>query len=261
MTRVDMPLIDCHTHIGHLPGVVGDVYGPEDLIYLQDHEGARYMLVSSASASTVGRAQGMAETLAMVERYGDRLGAMLWVNPHDPDWMEDVPVAAAHGFGGISIHPVMDHYAVDRAALDDVFAVAQAHDWPILTHADTDGSPMASACYEPLIRAYPGVPLILEHLRPGAIPLARRYENVYLDTAYVEAWMVAVGVAAVGATKVLFGSDACEGFDVGRAPGRVRPRRSYAGLIAALQERGIDDADLERICYTNVKGLFRLQHV
>jgi predicted TIM-barrel fold metal-dependent hydrolase len=219
------------------------------------------MLVSSASTSTIGRAQGMAETLAMVERYGDRLGAMLWVNPHDPGWAEDVPVAAAHGFRGININPVMDHYAVERTALDGVFAIAQEHGWPILTHADTDATPMAAACYEPLIRAYPQVPLILEHLRPGAIPLARRYENVYLDTAYVDAWMVEVGVAAAGATKVLFGSDACEGFDVGRTPGRIRPRRSYAGLIAALQERGIGDTDLEMILYRNARALFGLTDV
>jgi predicted TIM-barrel fold metal-dependent hydrolase len=230
-------------------------------VYLQDHEGVRYMLVSSASTSTIGRGCGMAEMLAMVARYGERLGAMLWANPHDPAWAEDVPVAAAHGFRGLKIHPVLDHYAVTPEALDGVFACARAQGWPILTHADVDGSPMAAAPYEPLLRAYPDVPLILAHLRPGAIPLARRYENVYLDTTYVDAWMVEVGLAALGAGKLLFGSDACEGFDVGRVPGRVRPRRSYAGLIAALHERGITDADLERICYTNTKELFGLDGV
>lgn len=261
MTRVDVPLIDCHTHIGHLPGVVGEVFGPEDLIHIQEREGARYMLVSSASTSAIGRGRGMAEMLAMGERYGDRLGAMLWVNPHDPDWAEDVPVATAQGFHGIKIHPLLDHYAVTREALDAVFAHARDHGWPVLTHADVDGTPMASACYEPLIRAYPDVPLILAHLRPGAIPLARRYENVYLDTTYVEAWMVEVGLAALGASKLLFGSDACEGFDVGHAVARERPPRSYAGILAGYRARGITEAALEQLCYTNAKRLFNVQHV
>ena len=53
MTQMDLPLIDVHTHIGHLPGAVGDVYTAEDLCYICDHEGARFMLVSSASATTV----------------------------------------------------------------------------------------------------------------------------------------------------------------------------------------------------------------
>ena len=220
--RIDLPLIDCHTHIGRLPGVVGECFTPEDLIYICEHEGARLMLVSSASATTVGQHFGALETIAMVKQHGDRLGGMLWINPHDPAWAEDVPLAEESRFFGIKIHPVLDHYAVTRAALDEVFACAQHYQWPILTHTDVDGTPMSAACYEPLIRAYPQVPLILAHLRLGAIPLAKRYENVYLDTTYVDPVMVEIGLDALGAGKLLFGSDAAEGFDVGRPPAAAR---------------------------------------
>jgi predicted TIM-barrel fold metal-dependent hydrolase len=255
---VEMPLIDGHTHIGRLPGVVGDIYTSEDLCYICEQEGARFMLVSSATATTVGRRAATEETIAAVQAHGDRLGGMLWVNPHDPAWAEDVPLAAAHGFYGIKIHPVLDHYAVTRAALDDVFACAREHRWPILTHTDVDGTPMDAASYEPLIRAYPDVALVLAHLRWGAIPLAKRYENVYLDTTYVDAPRVEIGVDALGPSKLLFGSDAAEGFDVGRPPGHVRPRRSYAGLVQGLRERGISDAALEQILYQNARALFHI---
>ena len=253
---LDLPLIDCHTHIGRLPGAVGDVYTPDDLCYICEHEGARFMLVSSASATTVGQRFATEETIVMVRLHGDRLGGMLWVNSHDPAWVEDVGRAVEHGFYGLKIHPVLDHYAVTQAALDEVFACAQQHRWPILTHTDHDGTPMEAACYEPLIRAYPDVVLVLAHLRWGAIPLAKRHENVYLDTTYVDARTVEIGVDALGPSKILFGSDAAEGFDVGRPPGRVRPRRSYANLIQALRERGIPDAALEQICYRNARALF-----
>jgi predicted TIM-barrel fold metal-dependent hydrolase len=256
---IDVPLIDCHTHIGHLPGVVGEVFTPEDLIYISEREGARLMLVSSASATTIGRSYATQEVVAMVERYGDRLGGMLWVNPHDRAWAEDVGLAAQQSFYGLKIHPVLDHYAVDRAALDDVFACARQHRWPILTHTDVDGTLMAASCYEPLIRAYPDVVLILAHLRLGAIPLAKRYDNVYLDTTYVDPLMVEVGVDALGPDKILFGSDAAEGFDVGRVPGRERPRRSYASLIEALRTRGISEGDLERILCRNARDLFHIR--
>ena len=79
---------------------------------------------------------------------------------------------------------MLDHYAVDRAALDDVFACAQEHNWPILTHTDVDGTSMSAVRYEPLIEAYPDVVLILARLRLGAIPIAKRHDSVYLDTAY-----------------------------------------------------------------------------
>ena len=255
---IDLPLIDCHTHIGHLPGEVGDVYTAEDLCYICEHEGARFMLVSSASATTIGQSQGTEEVVEMVQAHGERLGGMLWVNPHDPRWVQDVDLAARNGFYGLKIHPVLDHYAVTRAALDEVFGCAQEHGWPILTHTDVDGTSMAADCYEPLIQAYPDVALILAHLRLGAIPLAKRYDNVYLDTTYVDPLTVEVGVDALGPDKILFGSDAAEGFDVGRPPGRVRPRRSYASLVEGLRARGIPDAALEWILYRNARTLFKV---
>ena len=256
---IDLPLIDCHTHIGRLPGVVGEVFTAKDLVYICEHEGARFMLVSSATATTVGQRLATDEAIAMVREHGDRLGGMLWVNPHDPDWAADVGRAVENRFYGCKIHPVLDHYAVTRAALDDVFACAQEHGWPILTHTDVEGTSMSAICYEPLIRAYPDVILILAHLRLGAIPLAKRYDNVYLDTTYMDPITVEVGVDALGPAKILFGSDAAEGFEVGRPPGRVRPRRSYAGIIEGLRERGISDTALEQMLYQNARTLFDIQ--
>ena len=218
------------------------------------------MLASSASATTVSQHAGTLEAIEMVRQHGDLLGGMLWINPHDPLWSQDVPFATQHQFYGIKIHPVLDHYAVSRAALEDVFACAQRNAWPILTHTDVDGTPMSAECYEPLIRAYPEVVLILAHLRLGAIPLAKRYENVYLDTTYMDPVMVEIGVDALGAEKILFGSDAAEGFEVGHPPGRERPRRSYAGLIQGLRERGITETDLEKILYQNTRRLFRIDN-
>lgn len=258
MSSLNLPIIDMHTHIGHLPGIVGEVFTPEDLCYIAEREGVAFMLVSSASATTIGQAYATAEVVAMLSDHGDKLGGMLWVNPHDPAWEDDVDVAVQHGFYGVKIHPVLDHYAVDRTALDPVFAQAQAHGWPILTHTDVDGSPMSALRYEPLIRAYPDVVLILAHLRLEAIPLVARYDNVFLDTTYVDPAMVEVGVRALGPDKLLFGSDAAEGFDVGRTPGRERPRRSYAGLVEGLQARGISDAALEKILYQNARTLFSI---
>jgi predicted TIM-barrel fold metal-dependent hydrolase len=260
----EFPIIDCHTHIGRLPGVVGEVVTPEDLVYICEHEDVRYMLVSSASATTVGQHAATQEVVEMLARHGGetgspgRLGAMLWVNPHDPSWSDDLPIAAAHGFHGIKIHPVLDHYAVTQAALNDVFAAAREHGWPILTHTDVDGTSMGAAAYSPLIQAYPDVVLILAHLRWGAIPLVKRHDNVYVDTTYMDAVTVEIGVDALGPDRILFGSDAAEGFEIGRPPGRARPPRSYAGLIAELQARGISDAALEKILYSNTRTLFNL---
>ena len=256
MTQVDIPLIDIHTHIGTLPGAVGDIYYAEDLVYIAEHEGARFMLASSASVTTIGRAYGMAQAVDMVRRHGDRLGGMLWINPHDPSWRDDLPQAVENGFYGIKIHPQLDNYMVTREALDEIFACAREHHWPILTHTGQDRSPISALCYAPLIQAYPDVVLILAHLSLEAIPLAKRHENVYVDTTYMDAMRVELGVDALGPSKILFGSDACEGFEVGRVPGRERPRRSYFGIIQGFRERGISEAALQQICHDNARSIF-----
>jgi len=256
---MDIPLIDIHTHIGHLPGVIGDRFTAEDLCYIAEHEGARFMLASSASTTCISESYGLGEAIDMVQRHGERLGGMFWLNPRDPDWPTHAAQAAACGFYGVKIHPALDNYQVDRAALDAVFACARERRWPILTHTGNDGTPISAACYEPLIRAYPDVTLILAHLRVEAIPLAKRYDQVYLDTTYVEPMMVEIGVDAVGADKLLFGSDAAEGFEVGHATGRVRPRRSYAGIIEGIRARGVSDVALEKIVYLNARRVFGIE--
>lgn len=256
--HIDIPVIDIHTHIGHLPGVVGDVTTAEDLAYICEHEGVDFMLVSSASATTIGQHVATEEVVTMVEKYGDKLGGMLWINPHDSTWTDDIGSAENHNFYGLKIHPVLDHYAVSQEALEAVFTCARDHHWPILTHTDVDGTPMAAALYEPLIKAYPDVPLILAHLRWGAIPLAKRYANVFLDTTYMDPMVVEIGLDALGPDKILFGSDAAEGFDVGHAPGRERPRRSYSALINGLRARGIPETALVKMCYHNAHTLFHI---
>jgi len=217
------------------------------------------MLVSSASATTVCQRTGTEETIEMVQSFGDRLGGMLWINPHDPNWMDDVPLAVDNHFMGIKIHPVLDHYAVTPQALEDVFSVARQQSWPILTHTEVDGTPMSAVCYEDLIRAFPDVVLILAHLRLGAIPLAKRYDNVFVDTTYMDPLIIEVGVHALGGEKILFGSDAAEGFDVGHPVPRERPLRSYAKLIRGLRERGIPDQVLEKILQQNASDIFKIQ--
>ena len=100
--------------------------------------------------------------------------------------------------------------------------------------------------------------LILAHLRLGAIPLAKRYDNVYLDTTYVDPLIVEIGVDALGADQILFGSDAAEGFEVGHPVARPRPPRSYAGLIEGLRARGLSETAMRKILYQNAHTLFHI---
>ena len=255
----DMPFIDCHAHIGRLPGVLGDQYSADDLCYIAEREGAALMLASSASVMMVSQAVGAAETFEMVERYPDRLGGLLWINPNDPSWLDYVEPAVKAGVCGLKIHPVLDHYQVSRAALGPVFACAREHNLPVLTHTGEDGTPTSGLCYEPLIQNYPEVELILAHQRLEPISLAKRYDNVYVDTTHVSAAMVEIQLDVLGADKILFGTDAPAGFDVGHPTVRARPRRSYAEIFNGLRDRGIPEAALEKILYQNTRSMFGIQ--
>src|SRR3712207_5450938 len=97
MDRFPFTVIDAQAHIGRFPGHVYFHYSAEDLVACMEREGVRYALTSSASATTVGQAYGNAEMCDAVQRFPDRLGLFIWINPIDPAWEADAERMLDHG--------------------------------------------------------------------------------------------------------------------------------------------------------------------
>lgn len=262
MERFPYAVIDAQAHIGRFPGHVAWRYSADELVGCLEREGVAFALTSSASATTVGQAYGNAEMLAAVERFPERLGLLIWINPIDPGWEADAERSIGLGARGIKLHPVLDTYAVDEASLAPVFAFARRHALPIVTHAEA--GPWSAERYAPLAARFDDVPLVLYHFNAGrpiaGILMAKRFPNVYLDTCFVDREALEVGLDVVGPAKILFGTDAPLFFDVGRpAPGdEQRPARTFHDCTRDIEDLVAAPADRDLVLAGNARRLFRL---
>ncbi|MBI2939119.1 MAG: amidohydrolase family protein [Chloroflexi bacterium] len=262
MKRFESLVIDAHAHIGRLPGHVNFRYTPEELVRCLEAENVALAVTSSASSTTVGQQFGTDEILDAAERYPNRIGALVWINPFDPGWEADAERAAERGVIGIKVHPRLDTYAVDFESLAAVFAFARRRSLPICTHAETGD--YSAERYAELVACFDDVPLVLYHVNAGrpiaGILLARRYPNVYLETCGVPREAIDIALDVVGPRKILFGIDAPIYFDIGRVvPGVKGPVRTYHDGTRDIEELVKSPADRDAILSGNAVRLFGLE--
>jgi len=255
--KLGFPLVDCHAHVGRLPGAVGRAITGDDLHYALRREGATYALASSASVTTVGQQYGNAEAVREVARHPDAIGGMIWINPHDPAWEDDATSTQEHGFFGIKLHPVLDHYRVTSEALCDVFVFAARHRLPILTHAAEGGARPLN--YVDLIERYPDVDVVFAHFGPAVegIRIAKKYDNAYLDTTLVPASSIDIAVDAAGSEKVLFGTDAPIGYKTSDGPD-MPDHRTFRKATDAIKALDLTDTDLDDLFIRNAVRVFHI---
>jgi predicted TIM-barrel fold metal-dependent hydrolase len=259
----DFDVIDVHTHVGRLPGHVQMAFTAEDLVGRLDAERVRFALTSSGSSTTVGQRYGTREILAAAERFPDRIGPLVWINPFDPEWQVDAEEAADRGALGIKLHPKLDTYRVDFESLSDVFAFAQRRELPICTHAE-DGESSAEL-YAPIVERYPDVHLILYHVNYGrpiaGILLAKRYPRVYVETCFAPREAIEAGLNILGPEKIVFGTDAPIYFDVGHStPVFNDQRRTFHDCTRDIEELAASAADRDLMLAGNARRIFRLRH-
>jgi len=207
-------IIDCHAHIGK-GELLNDVFQinstPERLLYLMGKADVDKTVIFPVYYKNYRTPNTeIAEITAKDKRFIG-FGRM---NVNMPDIRAQVDYAVKElGLCGIKLH-TMDGFPT-RELMDRI----AEHKIPVLAHSGMGTSPLI---YEGLIQSYPDVTVILAHLGfdlnwstmfsmpQSAFYLARKYKNVYLDTA-AATWVQHIleqAVAEAGADKILFGSDA-----------------------------------------------------
>ncbi len=153
----------------------------------------------------------------------------------------------------------------EMEALEAVAEILEATGKPLIIHTGCDPGiwELPNFCeygkpsrFEEIIRRHRDLPVILSHmgaysaLAPGiylheALDLAKRYGNVYLDTAAVEPHLILLAVQRVGSDKVLFGSDY-----------PAIAWNSLPDLVARVARLNLPERDKERLLYLNAAGIF-----
>lgn len=118
---------------------------------------------------------------------------------------------------------------------------------PILIHTGED-STCNSSKYEAIITANPQIPVILAHGRPlvEAIGMVQKYDNIYVDSAFMPVSDICRMVREVGADRLLWGTDFCipKIFD-----GNINLKEYYKHKLMSLRN------SLDSESYSKVIGL------
>lgn len=209
-------VIDSHAHGGPYHNFWAPRSDPESMVRQMDCTGVRAMLCAPhiAIGPVVERGNDLA--IEWSRRFPGRIYAFAVPYPHEPSRVEaELNRAFDAGAVAIKLHPSVHRYGLDGRGYRVAWKVARERSTYILSHtwhADPFCDPKLFA---PMAEEYPDVPVVLGHAGgtadgfPGAIALARRYPNLYLDTCgsnVTGAWVKRM-VEAIGAERVLFGSD------------------------------------------------------
>ena len=240
-------IVDAHAHLGTLGSFSASA---DDLLRWADRAGIEALVVSHFDAIFYDARTGNDATGAAAYAHPDRLVGYVGISSayYGKAAIEEIDrCVEQYDMRGLKIHsqrvpvgeqsmfPIVEH--VDRLGM------------PVLVHTDATG-----ACI--LARNVPGATIILAHVGDGhsanmwqAMAMARTQPNVVLDLtcSHIYAGMVEACIRAVGAERVVFGTDL--------------PLLEPEVQIQKLYEARVDEAARRLILADNAARLFRLGEV
>lgn len=160
-----------------------------------------------------------------VRRYPDRLLGCVMVNPHlglDAVIKDMEHLIKEQGFRAIKLHPTVHAYLPPRnkELLFPIVETAAGLKVPIIIHT---GDPPFSVPVHmaPLAEAFPSATIIISHLgtqrityADEAIYLAKKNENILLETSWATLPRLKEAVATLGSERLVFGTD-CPILEIG----------------------------------------------
>jgi predicted TIM-barrel fold metal-dependent hydrolase len=136
------------------------------------------------------------------------------------DWEKELHLAMEGGCKGLKIHPILQRIPPEDSFYFDLLEAFAPYGKPVEAHTGEfsyyiteDGYSCFGEArrFEKLIAAFPGIPFIMVHMGlyypERALDLARRYENVYLETSFQPLRVVREAIQVAGRERVFFGSD------------------------------------------------------
>ncbi|MBN1675939.1 MAG: amidohydrolase family protein [Kiritimatiellae bacterium] len=154
------------------------------------------------------------EPLAGELRRDELFRGCVWLDPNQGDAALAALETAARdwGFKALKLMPMNQNFSCVSRVADPL--LAKARELGLVVNIHTGGHQSHPLEIGELALRFPDVPLIMDHMGyrydvPAAIAVARRSPNVYLmPTAVIEPGTIRQAVKAIGAERVVFGSNA-----------------------------------------------------
>lgn len=187
---------------------------------------------------------------SLIDNFPEYFIGFCCVDPHDPKAGQILENHIRYGFKGLKLHAVHQNFWPKQAM--HVWEKAEKLKIPVLVHSgriwqgDTDSS--NPIYYREIIDRFPELKLIIAHLggtfEKEALQLAKKYDNVYLDTSGGPAKKVMIAINALGSERIIFGSDM-----------PFIPHGDPGDELNKIQNLEISDEDKQLILGQNILGL------
>lgn len=245
----DVYIFDAHGHVG------GDIRlqlgsnTPGDMVKKLDRLGVNAVCVSPILAFASDWVRGNELALEATKAYPGRIYAYATPSPFYEDCDIGRYLVPGNGILGIKVHgeyqagtPLHDH------RFDPTYEIASQKKLPVLFHAWTAGQVAQGL---DVASRYPDANFLFAHVgftdadaKAGVIAGAKKYDNVYIDTAISSSYdgTIEYLVNQVGDERVIYGSD-CSFFDCCHTLGKLALSR-------------LSDDQKEKILGQNAKKLF-----
>jgi uncharacterized protein len=202
-------VIDVHTHLGFDED--GRALSVEELLAMMDESGVRRACVFPLHDPERHPAYRVPNdrVLAWAQQSGERLVPFCRLTPTETP-VEEGTRALAAGARGIKLHPRAQAFTFDGDHTDQIFALAEEAQVPLLIHAGRGLPPIADGLADVIMR-HPGLHVILAHAAITDMgTLTTRladHPGVLYDTCCMFATDVLDLFSRVAPERVVFGSD------------------------------------------------------
>jgi predicted TIM-barrel fold metal-dependent hydrolase len=187
----------------------------------------------------------------LLSAHPDKFVGWVFLNPRAKAPVEEAERRFRHpGWIGIKAHPFWHRYPV--ALLDDVAALCQERDKPMLVHL---GAGEKRGDFRHLPERFPRLKIVYAH---AGIPWyaslwgdALRRDNIFVDLSspYLDETLRRRALWALGAARCLYGSDGPYGY----------PARDggydHGAILRQIERAGLRSQDLDRVLSGNFKAL------
>lgn len=175
-----------------------------------------------------------------VENYPKRLIGFGRVDPRREDAIKELNrIKNRLHLTGLKLHPFVECFRPDHPFFDKFFKKTRDLNLPILFHTG-DGFSSPGLVVK-IAKKYPKIPVILGHLREGAVSAMKESNNIYVETSGTLPDFIEL-VADIDEDRILFGSDV--------------PYFRYPTQIAIVEAAEIPQKVKRNIFFGNFQRLF-----
>lgn len=209
-------IIDAHNHLGQPVGLWSAGQSAEKLV-ADMKKGGVEKAVALPYIEYTDMIPAMNDYVAQsVKKYPEQLIGFFVLNP----WHKERALSEFDRctellkLKGLKLHPFLHSYPLSsHSLLDPIFEKCVRKKIPIICHGSGDSTFHTPSQFGEMAETFPEVPLIMAHMgfwqqTEDAIAKASKYDNLFLETAYVpDIDVIREAAEKVGPEKIVFGSD------------------------------------------------------